>query len=196
MTARFLPVPAIAPVSMSLIFSSFCTSMTETVPSNIIAGWFRFGARDFFQKTSDDAANVPLVPGIPPPPQLLKLSKRKVIGLRVNVSRLLNIREHRVAAMNMGPLDDYLDKREVARAVDRTHIQIRLLNQSKGPAVQALRVQADKRRYSLHMKHTLETTPNLYLKQARVEGLLVQGDRVQVRRGAGWGAVDADVVGA
>ncbi len=36
-------------------------TMTETVPSNIIAGWFRFGARDFFQKTSDDAANVPLV---------------------------------------------------------------------------------------------------------------------------------------
>ncbi len=36
-------------------------TMTETVPSNIIAGWFRFTAREFFQKTSDDAANVPLV---------------------------------------------------------------------------------------------------------------------------------------
>ena len=36
-------------------------TMTETVPSNIIAGWFRFSAREFFQKTSDDAANVPLV---------------------------------------------------------------------------------------------------------------------------------------
>jgi tRNA uridine 5-carboxymethylaminomethyl modification enzyme len=68
---------------------------------------------------------------------------------------------------------------EMARAVDRTHIQIRLLNQSKGPAVQALRVQADKRRYSLDMKHTLEATPNLHPKQARVEGLLVAGDRVQ-----------------
>jgi len=34
---------------------------TETVPSNIIAGWFRFATRDFFQKTSDEAANVPLV---------------------------------------------------------------------------------------------------------------------------------------
>jgi len=64
------------------------------------------------------AANVPLVPGIPPPQQLLRLSQRKVIGLRVNVSRLLNIREHRVAAMNMGPLDNYLDKREVAREVN------------------------------------------------------------------------------
>jgi tRNA uridine 5-carboxymethylaminomethyl modification enzyme len=68
---------------------------------------------------------------------------------------------------------------EMARAADCTHIQIRLLNQSKGPAVQALRVQADKRRYSLHMKHTLEAAPNLHLKQARVERLLVQGDRIQ-----------------
>jgi tRNA uridine 5-carboxymethylaminomethyl modification enzyme len=68
---------------------------------------------------------------------------------------------------------------EMARAIDQTHIQIRLLNQSKGPAVQALRAQADKRRYSLHMKHVLEATPNLHLKQARVEGLWVQGDQIQ-----------------
>ena len=36
-------------------------TMTETVPSNLIAGWFHFSMRDFFQKKSDDAANVPLV---------------------------------------------------------------------------------------------------------------------------------------
>ena len=36
-------------------------TMTETVPSNLIAGWFNFTPREFFQKTSDDAANVPLV---------------------------------------------------------------------------------------------------------------------------------------
>ena len=36
-------------------------TMTETVPNNIIAGWFNFELRDFFQKTADDAANVPLV---------------------------------------------------------------------------------------------------------------------------------------
>ncbi|MFN2290076.1 MAG: FAD-dependent oxidoreductase, partial [Anaerolineae bacterium] len=70
---------------------------------------------------------------------------------------------------------------EMARTIDRTFVQIRLLNQSKGPAVQALRAQADKRRYSLAMKHTLETTPELHLKQASVEGLLVSrdGNRVQ-----------------
>jgi tRNA uridine 5-carboxymethylaminomethyl modification enzyme len=68
---------------------------------------------------------------------------------------------------------------EMARAIDRTFIQIRLLNQSRGPAVHALRAQADKRRYSLGMKHALETMPNLHLKQARVERVLVAGDRVQ-----------------
>jgi LemA protein len=36
-------------------------TMTETVPNNIIAGWFDFAVREFFQKTSDEAANVPLV---------------------------------------------------------------------------------------------------------------------------------------
>ena len=36
-------------------------TLTETVPSNIIAGWFRFEPRDFFQKSSDEAANVPLL---------------------------------------------------------------------------------------------------------------------------------------
>ncbi len=68
---------------------------------------------------------------------------------------------------------------EMAHAIDRNFIQIRLLNISKGPAVRALRAQADKRLYSLAMKHTLERTPNLSLKQARVERLLVQGDQVR-----------------
>jgi tRNA uridine 5-carboxymethylaminomethyl modification enzyme len=67
---------------------------------------------------------------------------------------------------------------EMARAIDRTFIQIRLLNTSKGPAVQALRAQADKRLYALSMKHTLESTPNLHLKQGHVETLLRAGDRV------------------
>ncbi len=68
---------------------------------------------------------------------------------------------------------------EMGRNTDRTFIQIRLLNTSKGPAVQALRAQADKRLYSLAMKHTLEHAPNLHLKQAMVERLQVAGGRVQ-----------------
>jgi tRNA uridine 5-carboxymethylaminomethyl modification enzyme len=68
---------------------------------------------------------------------------------------------------------------EMGRVIDQTFIQIRMLNQSKGPAVRALRAQADKRRYSQAMKHALEAAPNLHLKQATVERLLVAGDRVQ-----------------
>jgi tRNA uridine 5-carboxymethylaminomethyl modification enzyme len=68
---------------------------------------------------------------------------------------------------------------EMGRLIDRTHTQIRLLNQSKGPAVQALRAQADKRHYSLEMKQALEATANLYLKQALVEEVIVEGDRAR-----------------
>jgi tRNA uridine 5-carboxymethylaminomethyl modification enzyme len=67
---------------------------------------------------------------------------------------------------------------EMARAVDRNFIQIRRLNVSKGPAVQSRRAQCDKRLYSLAMKLTLEQTPGLHLKQANVERLVVQNDRV------------------
>jgi tRNA uridine 5-carboxymethylaminomethyl modification enzyme len=67
---------------------------------------------------------------------------------------------------------------EMARATDRTFIQVRLLNDSKGPAVQALRAQADKKRYAWTMRQALENTPNLYVKQSHVEKLLTQEDRV------------------
>jgi tRNA uridine 5-carboxymethylaminomethyl modification enzyme len=68
---------------------------------------------------------------------------------------------------------------EQARHIDRTLIQIRLLNQSKGPAVHALRAQADRRLYSSTMRSTLETTPRLDLRQASVERLLIADDRVR-----------------
>lgn len=57
----------------------------------------------------------------------------------------------------------------MARNTDKTFIQIRKLNTSKGPAVQALRAQSDKLLYNREMKHTLERQENLYLKQALVE---------------------------
>ena len=68
---------------------------------------------------------------------------------------------------------------EMARNLDRTFIQIRMLNLSKGPAVRAPRAQADKRFYSSAMKQALETTPHLDLKQGLVERLLTMGDRVK-----------------
>ncbi|HEX9067123.1 MAG TPA: tRNA uridine-5-carboxymethylaminomethyl(34) synthesis enzyme MnmG [Ktedonobacterales bacterium] len=66
---------------------------------------------------------------------------------------------------------------EMARNTDRTFIQMRLLNTSKGPAVQALRAQCDKQAYRLSMRYTLEETPHLELKQATVRQLLIaRGD--------------------
>src|SRR5436309_1130108 len=61
---------------------------------------------------------------------------------------------------------------EVGRNTDRTFIQVRLLNTSKGPAVQALRAQCDKQAYRLAMKYVLDGQPNLELKQATIARLL------------------------
>ncbi len=61
---------------------------------------------------------------------------------------------------------------EIGRNTDRTFIQVRLLNTSKGPAVQALRAQCDKQAYRLAMKFVLESQPNLDLKQATITHLL------------------------
>ena len=60
---------------------------------------------------------------------------------------------------------------EMARIIDKTFIQIRMLNTGKGPAVQAPRAQADKKLYSLAMKHALEQQPGLDIKQALVDDI-------------------------
>src|SRR5437879_2189769 len=71
---------------------------------------------------------------------------------------------------------------EVGRNTDRTFIQIRLLNTSKGPAVQALRAQCDKQAYRLAMKYVLEGQPNLELKQATIARLLSEtGDDGRIK---------------
>ncbi|MBE8863532.1 FAD-dependent oxidoreductase, partial [Enterococcus faecium] len=58
--------------------------------------------------------------------------------------------------------------------IDKTYIQMRMLNTGKGPAVRALRAQADKHAYSAEMKHTIEKEPNLTLRQGIVEELIVE----------------------
>ncbi|NBU64083.1 MAG: tRNA uridine-5-carboxymethylaminomethyl(34) synthesis enzyme MnmG, partial [Chloroflexia bacterium] len=60
----------------------------------------------------------------------------------------------------------------IGRITDRTFIQMRLLNESKGPAVQALRAQCDKRLYAQVMKEYLEALPNLDLRQAMIERIV------------------------
>ncbi len=67
---------------------------------------------------------------------------------------------------------------EMARAIDRTSLHIRMLNTGKGPAAQVPRAQADKRAYGQAMRQVLEAQPGLDIKQALVEDLLVEGSRV------------------
>ncbi|MDD2762906.1 MAG: tRNA uridine-5-carboxymethylaminomethyl(34) synthesis enzyme MnmG [Opitutaceae bacterium] len=67
---------------------------------------------------------------------------------------------------------------EMAINADVTAIQFRLLNESKGPAVQSPRAQCDKKTYQLRLKHTLELQPNLQLFQATVAGLIIRNGQV------------------
>lgn len=80
---------------------------------------------------------------------------------------------------------------EMARAIDATFLQMRLLNTGKGPAVQALRAQADKRAYQAYMRRVLEGQKGLYLRQAPVEAVLVENGRVagiRTKTGVEYGA--------
>ncbi len=68
---------------------------------------------------------------------------------------------------------------EMAKNIDKTLIQIRMLNTSKGPAVHSLRAQADRKKYQAEMKHTLEKQENLYLKQAEIVDIEVKDGKVK-----------------
>lgn len=67
---------------------------------------------------------------------------------------------------------------EMGKNIDKTFIQSRMLNTAKGPAVHSLRAQADKDKYHLEMKKTIEKQPNLDMKQAEVVELLVEEGQV------------------
>ena len=67
---------------------------------------------------------------------------------------------------------------EMGKNIDKTFIQSKMLNQSKGPAVHSLRAQADKQAYSTEMRRTLEETPNLTIKQGEVTKLLVEDGKI------------------
>jgi tRNA uridine 5-carboxymethylaminomethyl modification enzyme len=65
---------------------------------------------------------------------------------------------------------------QMGKAIDATGIQYRILNRKKGPAIWSSRAQADMDLYRRYMKHTLENTPNLHIRQDSVEGLLIDND--------------------
>lgn len=67
---------------------------------------------------------------------------------------------------------------EMGKNIDKTMIQIKMLNTSKGPAVHSLRAQADRKKYHTEMKHTLEKQENLYLKQGEIVDIKVENGKV------------------
>ena len=67
----------------------------------------------------------------------------------------------------------------MGRAADETYLQSRMLNRGKGPAVHSLRVQTDRKRYHMVMKHLLEQTPNLYIHQAEITGVDIANGKVR-----------------
>jgi tRNA uridine 5-carboxymethylaminomethyl modification enzyme len=68
---------------------------------------------------------------------------------------------------------------EMGKNIDKTFIQLRMLNTSKGPAVYSLRAQADRKMYQMEMKHTIEKQENLYLKQAEIVDIKTENGKVK-----------------
>lgn len=68
---------------------------------------------------------------------------------------------------------------EMGKNIDKTFTQLKMLNRSKGPAVYSLRAQADRKRYQMEMKHTLEKQKNLYLKQAEIIDIEVKNGKIK-----------------
>ena len=68
---------------------------------------------------------------------------------------------------------------EMGKNIDKTMIQIKMLNTSKGPAVHSLRAQADRKRYQMEMKHTIEKQENLDIKQAEIVNIEVKDGKVE-----------------
>ncbi len=114
---------------------------------------------------------------------------------------LLTMNADAVAAMSCNPAIGGVAKGQIVReidalggemgkCIDATAIQFRMLNRTKGPAMHSPRAQADKKAYQFHMKHVVEQTANLTLRQEVVEGLVIEplpapNERGQTRRVAG-----------
>ena len=73
---------------------------------------------------------------------------------------------------------------EMGRNIDKSMIQVKMLNTSKGPAVHSLRAQADRKKYQAEMKHTLERQENLEVKQAEIVDIIVENDAVKALKTA------------
>lgn len=83
---------------------------------------------------------------------------------------------------------------QMAKVIDKTHIQMRMLNTGKGPAVRALRAQADKVLYQQEMKSVLEDEPNLDILQGLVDEIIIEDDVVRGVKTNIGSVYDADAV--
>jgi tRNA uridine 5-carboxymethylaminomethyl modification enzyme len=116
------------------------------------------------------------------------------MGLR---TAMITMNADLIAQMSCNPAIGGIAKGHLVREIDalggvmgeiadQAGIQFRLLNTSRGPAVWSPRAQCDKRQYRVRMKEALEHEPNLFIKQAEVAGLRIEGGEVQgveLRRG-------------
>lgn len=68
---------------------------------------------------------------------------------------------------------------EMGKNIDKTYLQLKMLNTSKGPAVHSLRAQADRKKYQSTMKQTLEKQENLFIKQAEIVDIIVEDNKVK-----------------
>ena len=68
---------------------------------------------------------------------------------------------------------------EMGKNIDKSYIQLKMLNTSKGPAVYSLRAQADRKKYQAEMKHTLEKQENLFIKQAEIVDIKLENNKVK-----------------
>ena len=68
---------------------------------------------------------------------------------------------------------------EMGKVIDKTMIQVKMLNTSKGPAVHSLRAQADRKKYQMEMKHILEKQENLEVKQGEIVDIIVENGHVK-----------------
>jgi len=88
---------------------------------------------------------------------------------------------HKIGGTSKGHLVREIDALggEMGKNIDKTFIQSRMLNKSKGPAVYSLRAQADRKAYSAEMKHTLEKQENLFIKQAEITNIIIENNEVK-----------------
>ena len=93
------------------------------------------------------------------------------VNLRKN-NKLNTARVHKLVA-------NHFLKREMGKNIDKTYLQLKMLNTSKGPAVHSLRAQADRKKYQSTMKQTLEEQENLFIKQAEIVDIIVEDNKVK-----------------